>query len=56
VDERLALYLLADALTIWEWGHRSGRMRGAPAPRLRAWLGGAERLARVLDQALPPGA
>jgi hypothetical protein len=56
VRQRLALYLLADGLTIWEWAHRAGRMRGAPAPTLRAWLGGDERLARVLDQALPPGA
>jgi hypothetical protein len=56
VRERLALYLLGDTLTIWEWGHRSGWMRGAPGPGLRDWLGGDERLARVLDRALPPGA
>jgi hypothetical protein len=56
VRERLALYLLADALTIWEWAHRSGRMRGRTAPALRAWLGGDERLAAVLTQALPAGA
>jgi hypothetical protein len=31
-------------------------MRGATALTLRDWLGGDERLARVLDQALPPGA
>ena len=54
--ERSALYLLADALTIWEWAHRSGRTPGRTAPSLRAWLGGDERLAAVLAQALPAGA
>lgn len=53
VRERLALYLLADALTIWEWGQRARRVE--PALTLRTWLGGDERLARALDRALPSG-
>jgi hypothetical protein len=64
VRQRLALYLLADALTIWEWAHRAGRtgrtgrtgrMGAAPALTLREWLGGDDRLAGALAQALPAG-
>lgn len=56
VRERVALYFLADALTIWEWGQRAGRVWWEPSLTLREWLGGDERLSQVLARVLPSDA
>ena len=52
VCERLALYLLADALTIWEWAHRAQRVWWEPSLTFREWSGGDDRLTQVLAQVL----
>ena len=50
VGERLAVYLLADALMLWEWALRSGRVRDASAT-LRT-SAGVDGLEGVLAEAL----
>lgn len=53
VRERLAVYLLADALTLWEWSLRTGRVRDGSLT-LREFTG-TDTLTAVLEDALRAG-
>lgn len=54
IRERLEAYMLADALTLWEWAQRSRRVWWEPSLTLRRWFG-ERALQRLLSEVLPAG-